>query len=195
MIGLIPIVSTVMPYQYSLSDFVGADTNPANSDTLMSLLTGDTAYQGLDIERRAIGSLLHLVQDSYARGHTRRTLLNPEDLSGAPDDDEFLPGKWGRYGAVENFHCYRGQNPDQHKKYDRPPKGIVLRPEFADSFNPLLGARDAVDASAKLLGMWNNQTPWDAPDGPQAYLEGTVFKLAANAKPADNTVVPPPGIP
>ena len=86
---------------------------------------------------------------------TRMPAATPAERSSTPkispgrrDDDVFLPGKWGRYGAVENFHCYRDQDEDLHTRYDRPPKGTVLRPEFPESFNPLLGARDAIDASA-----------------------------------------------
>jgi hypothetical protein len=141
----------------------------------------------LNLKSRAIGSLLHLVQDSYARGHVRRTLTNPGDL--VPETtDVFRPGTYGQYGEVENFHCYRGQNHSLHDKYDTPPSGTTLRASDVTSFNALLGARDAIDTSLELLNMSHSGTLWEAPGGPKEFLEGTVFKLAATATPADTTV-------
>ena len=49
-------------------------------------MTQDAAYLSLELDGRAIGLLLHMVQDSYAHGHVKRTLLNRGDLvAGAPD--------------------------------------------------------------------------------------------------------------
>jgi hypothetical protein len=190
-LGSIAIASNVTAaagatYSYSLSQFFDAYTVPRGDDTLNHLLTLDTACVSLDLKRRAIGSLLHLVQDSYARGHVRRTLTNPGDLLPGKTD-EFKPGTYGHYGEVENFHCYRGQS-ELHDKYDKPPLLAWLRPNDINSFNVLHGARDAVNAGLSLLNMWNSGTPWVASGGPKELLEGTVFKLAAKASPADATV-------
>jgi hypothetical protein len=193
-LGSIAIASNVTgaagaTYSYSLSQFFDAYTVPRGDDTLNHLLTLDTACASLDLKRRAIGSLLHLVQDSYARGHVKRTLTNPDDLlpGKTEETDEFKPGTYGHYGEVKNFHCYRGQS-ELHDKYDKPPLLAWLRPNDINSFNVLHGARDAVNASRSLLNMWNSGTPWAASGGPKELLEGTVFKLAAEASPANATV-------
>ena len=188
----IPVTSTVDNYSYQLSKFFDTTTEPTGSATIRTLLTRDTVYTNVDIRRRAIGSVLHLVQDSYARGHTRRTLLNPQDLTGGREEDQFKPGTWGRYGEVENFHYYGDQDKTLHAKYDVPPEGMVMRPTDVASFNPLVGARDSITATAELLTMWQNQMPWDAPSGPKEYLEETVFKLSPKASRADSEVLPPP---
>lgn len=56
-----------------------------NSDyydkTLGQLLLGSTtSYESPDIPRRALGSLFHTIQDSYAPGHCERVVDNVEDL-------------------------------------------------------------------------------------------------------------------
>lgn len=80
-----------------------------------------------------------------------------------------------------------------HAKHDT----ISPSPEPADlsSFNRLLGARDAIKASTSLLNMWHARTAWAAPNGPKQFLEGTVFKIAATATPADTIVDEPPQVP
>ncbi|MGW0594654.1 papain-like cysteine protease family protein [Streptosporangium sp. NPDC002607] len=186
----VPIASHVTAadgtaYSTTLADFFTAASLPRGSDTLQTLLTHDTACTSLDLPRRAIGSLLHLLQDSYARGHVRRVLLNPGDLLPGKTD-EFTPGTYGRFGDVENFHCYRGQDHKLHEKYDTPT--ATVRVTDPSSFNSLLGARDAIKASTSLLEMWHAATPWAAADGPKHLLEGTVFKIAATATPSDTTI-------
>ena len=186
----IPVVSTVTApdgtvYTHQLSEFFDATTNPPGTATLDDLLTRRTRFTKVDLGRRAIGSLLHLVHDSYAKGHVRRTLLNPADRQQPGSDDTFKSGTWGRYGEVEVFHCYKGQNEKLHSKYDT---AVGVDPAKVDSFNPLIGARDALEASRKLLDMWQAGTAWEAAGGPKAYLEGDVFKLSATPGPADTTV-------
>src|SRR5947207_11664404 len=69
----IPISSPVNTTLYKLSMFFNADSQPQGSATLNTLLTANTPFTGLNIKRRALGSILHTIQDSYARGHTKRT--------------------------------------------------------------------------------------------------------------------------
>jgi hypothetical protein len=61
-----PVAGTANSFK--LSGFFTDESDPKGSDTLRTLLTRDTACKSLQIRRRAIGSLLHLVEDSYARG-------------------------------------------------------------------------------------------------------------------------------
>ena len=175
-----------VPNSYDMSSFFDDQTDPTGSETIKQLLTRNTACKSLIIGRRAIGSLLHLVQDSYARGHVRRTLTNPNDLV-AGTTDIFKPGTYGKWGEVENFHCYRGQDSESHGKYDKP-QGGTPDPTNLSTFNSLLGARDAIEASIKLLNMWTANTPWEAAGGPKELLEGVIFKLSAGVSPSDATV-------
>ena len=59
-----------------------------------------------------------------------------------------------------------------------------------DTFNPLIGARDSVEMSGRLLALGRAQTRWDAADGPKDLLTNTIFKLSPNVTPADTTVIP-----
>jgi Papain-like cysteine protease AvrRpt2 len=169
---------------YRLSRYFDTSSRPTGDAMLDGLLTRRTRFAGADLSRRAIGSLLHLVQDSYAKGHVQRTLLNPTDLQSG-STDQFKPGTWGRYGEILSFHCYKNQNETLHSKYDTA-SGVDA--SKVDTFNQLIGARDSLAASQKLLEMWHSGTAWAAAGGPKEYLEGTVFKLSANVGSADTDV-------
>lgn len=52
---------------------------PPNYMPISYLFSKDPTFQDLDVRRRAVGSMFHIIQDSYAIGHTKRTPLNPED--------------------------------------------------------------------------------------------------------------------
>jgi len=62
-----------------LSEFYYPVSLPPSSKSLRYLLSKDSAFRGVDVQRRAMGSMFHVIQDSYAIGHTRRALLNPQD--------------------------------------------------------------------------------------------------------------------
>lgn len=58
-------------------------TKPPGDATMKQLLMGTTPkFLFPNVQRRALGVCLHIIQDSYAIGHAQRCLLNPEDLSG-----------------------------------------------------------------------------------------------------------------
>ncbi|KAF7441479.1 hypothetical protein A1F96_04266 [Pyrenophora tritici-repentis] len=60
----------------------------SGNQTLRDLLLGNTPeYRKADISHRALGVCLHMIQDSYAVGHTLRRLKNPNDLAGRDKDD------------------------------------------------------------------------------------------------------------
>ena len=61
-----------------LSEFCPVLSLPPSFKPLRYLLAKESPFLGIDIERRALGSMFHIIQDSYAIGHTRRTLLNPQ---------------------------------------------------------------------------------------------------------------------
>jgi hypothetical protein len=65
----------------ALREFFPAEASPNSDQTLGYLLSknGSGAFEKTDVRRRALGSMFHVIQDLYALGHTRRTLLNPQD--------------------------------------------------------------------------------------------------------------------
>ncbi|KAF2840962.1 hypothetical protein M501DRAFT_1002043 [Patellaria atrata CBS 101060] len=61
--------------------FFNATTKPSGDATLATLLVGTTpSFTAIDVRKRALGTCLHLIQDSYAVGHTARVVLNPGDM-------------------------------------------------------------------------------------------------------------------
>lgn len=98
---------------------------------------------------------------------------------------QFKSGKYGRWGPVVSFHCYSGQDSVRHSHYDSL-EGAVPIPKQLNTFNKIIGARDAVDKCAKLINFFTNVTKWE--DGVKLFLEQDVFALAHNAKPANNEV-------
>ncbi|GKT42871.1 uncharacterized protein ColSpa_03052 [Colletotrichum spaethianum] len=63
-----------------LEEFFPVLSLPPRFKSLAYLLAKESKFQGLDIHRRALGSMFHVIQDSYAIGHTKRTPLNPGDM-------------------------------------------------------------------------------------------------------------------
>lgn len=83
-----------------------------------------------DVQKRAAGSLLHLIQDSYAEGHVER-----EDLGD------------GRKGSVISFHSYANQDHDKHGKSDQ----MSGYWDTESNLEATPGARDAIDQSAAVM--------------------------------------------
>ena len=90
------------------------------------------------IRKIAIGSLLHLIQDSYSDAHTAR-VNGCEALS----HDK---------GPILSFRLYTLQNPEEHKEAD-------VRPTWLDKGD--LSDRNPVWASARLLNHWIDRDDWD----------------------------------
>lgn len=63
------------------------------------------------IKEVAFGSLLHMVEDSFAKGHVDRM----EAVQGAKCEDapEYLEP-----GRIRQFHAYNNQDPNKHAEYD-----------------------------------------------------------------------------
>ena len=79
-------LTAVLPSQFNSS------TKPTGDATLKQLLLATTSsYRFPNIQRRALGVCLHIIQDSYAIGHTQRCLLNSEDLAGRDENGKCLP--------------------------------------------------------------------------------------------------------
>ena len=128
---------------------------PSAKDQTVSALFG-IANLG-DVSKRAAGSLLHVIQDSYASGHVQR---------------EELPG--GRKGRILSFHSYSGQDHDKHGHDDAlQGKGS----SDADKLKNVPGATDAIDRSAQILKFISEKRPWE---DVELYLKMEVFNLGAD---------------
>lgn len=173
------------------SQYFSAETFPTDEATLKQLLTEGDPFSGLNLGKRAIGTVMHLIQDSFARGHTRRWLRNPGDLLNSTKDAmTFKPNTFGDFGAVITFHSYLGQNADNHSEFDGDPTNdwyttTSIDYEELDTYNSLVGARNAIDYCTQLLKFWHDGIEWD--HGPRQLLE-TIFTLDGNATVSDVTV-------
>lgn len=89
---------------------------------------------------RALGSLLHVIQDSYAKGHVVRVGWE----SGAND------------GKVLYFQNYTEQDSNEHNHLDNHDHGKVNH----QNVNDIPGAVIAYERSKQMLSMIVNQCPW-----------------------------------
>ena len=97
-------------------------------------------------QMRAIGSLLHVVQDSYAKGHTERENMN----------------------EIIKFHSYVGQDEELHRRDDKWYDG---ENEIEKLMNTP-GVPYALDASTRILTFYKEKAPWK---DVKSYLEKHVF--------------------
>jgi Domain of unknown function (DUF4157) len=114
-----------------------------------------------DVKARATGSLLHMIQDSYADGHIER-----EDLGD------------GRKGDIVNFHSYANQDHDKHGAADALPAGPGTD---AEKVHSMPGGQDAIDQGAAVVKMIKAGVP---PEKVLSYLDQNTFKTAADIGPA-----------
>ncbi|KAF7441486.1 hypothetical protein A1F99_142160 [Pyrenophora tritici-repentis] len=148
----------------------------SGNQTLRDLLLGNTPeYRKADISHRALGVCLHMIQDSYAVGHTLRRLKNPNDLAGRDKDGyvTFLPNTHAQLGPLITFHTYLNQS-SRHDHYDDSDSDD-LSPRDLNSFNKIIGARDAIDKCTTLINFFAAKTRWD--DGVREFLDNEVYEL------------------
>lgn len=89
-----------------------------------------------DFQKHALGTLLHMVQDSYSMGHTSRT---------------FTPSDNCPFGKVEEFFNYAEQDPNQHIVFD------TYKNYVGTSFPQGLGP---VEISTQLIRFSINKSDW-----------------------------------
>lgn len=174
--------------QLTIASLFNNFTVPDGEVSIRFLLTRGDPFMSLNIGARAIGSLMHLIEDSYARGHVKRVLLNPQDLVSQTDTSmTFKTGTYGNWGNVITFHAYKGQS-DAHKDFDEYDKD-TMNPTNPSSFNGLVGANNAIDQCAKLLQLYQAKTPWEHTSsngtlGPKQLLQ-SIFNLDTSMTPAN----------
>jgi len=113
---------------------------------------------GISVKYVALGSLLHMVQDSYSDSHVSRALgCNP-----------LASGK----GKIRAFRNYAGQQPDDHGIADVYPQWLK---------HGELPGDNAVWASARLIKFAFEKEPWE---NVEKFLDTEVFPLSdPQAKP------------
>ena len=84
-----------------------------------------------------------------------------------------------------NFHSYEAQDEDRHGIYDKAPDVDRLSPSKPETFNGVVGARDAIDKCAELATFWKKGAKWEGPELVQEFLDTKVFKLAKTAGKSD----------
>lgn len=171
-----------------LTELWPAGSLPPATETLRYMLSGkESKFQGMDPRRRAIGSIFHIIQDSYAIGHTRRVPLNQQDML-SEHPLKYKPGIADRWGPIENFHCYGGQNTDAHSHFDHSNESIPDPHRLSDlaQWDGLLGCRDAVDKCVEFMSLKQAGKKWD--DGVRKFFDDGILKLSETATPANSQV-------
>lgn len=100
----------------------------------------------------ALGSILHMIQDSFSEAHARRT---------------YLPTARCPFGGVVEFHSYIGQDTEAHDRTDTR-AALQGNTRLTDRMNP-------IEASAMLLSFAQTKADWKAVVEP--YLVETLFCL------------------
>ncbi|KIX98561.1 uncharacterized protein Z520_05862 [Fonsecaea multimorphosa CBS 102226] len=148
--------------------------DPAHYTTVGQLLTHRHPSPAF-IPHRAVGSCFHVIQDSYAIGHTSR-----EKPPNAP------AGEADRWGAVLNFHSYGGQVEDQHKHFDHSSDDLShIDLRNPNSWNGLLGCREGLDKCITLANFWHRKAPWKEV---YRWLDDTVFAVSPKATASNNII-------
>lgn len=102
------------------------------------------ANNQIEFQYRAIGSMLHIVQDSYSRGHVVRSGWEQGDNS----------------GKIMYFQDYAAQDSHEHSTTDKLENGKVNE----DSMFKVKGVDNAYKRSRQILEMMANQCPWTSDD-------------------------------
>jgi len=120
---------------------------------------GDPTYRR-QIKDVAFGSLLHLVSDSFALGHTDRAESTGDICIGMPAD-YYQPGN------IRNFHSYGKQDHPKHKRADSQ--------DALDLHLATVGP-NILEIGQRLLDLYRTGKKWD---DVKPYLE-CIFTLDAN---------------
>lgn len=116
------------------------------------------------VDQVAFGSLLHMLEDSFAQGHVERIQASPGERCMLGADSIKAPGR------IREFHAYGKQNHDAHATADSieaKDRHLLQQPDVVDVGRPLVDAYDA-----RLS--WDQMRP---------YFE-CIFALTDDAKPS-----------
>lgn len=135
-----------------------------NGQTVQDLFTVGRPWLRSNVHEVALGSLLHLVEDSFAGGHVQRR----EEIRG----DTCLDGTTPTLGRIEEFHSYANQDHSKHKRDDASSVAKLMLMQH----DP-----DLIDAGKKLRGYAADGKKWK---DVEPYLRDCVFALAIETKSA-----------
>lgn len=136
----------------------------------------DSKALQLKFQSRALGSMLHIIQDSHAKGHAVREGWENE-------------GNDTNTGAVRYFQDYSAQDSGEHGDFDTPQGDNVLASqEKSDSIQDyahIPGSKVAFEQSRDLLKMAAAGCLWDQKasgclSSVEDYLDQVVFPVANN---------------
>ena len=93
-----------------------------------------------------------------------------------------------RWGAIENFHTYNGQDEHDHAHYDHPDTKLQDPNNLGNlsQFDSLIGCRMAIEKCRRLVELRNAGTKWD--EGVRQFFDDEVFALAPGATPSNAEV-------
>jgi len=117
-----------------------------------------------EAKARALGSLLHMIQDSYSYGHVKREKSEPNDE-----------------GAILQFLSYINQNAKKHAHDDKWSAGST----DLEKTLSVPGARRALIASTEICKLYKSKIPWEKVE--QYLINGplVVSKNAVASGPGD----------
>lgn len=98
------------------------------------------AKNQMQFQYRALGSLLHIIQDSYAKGHTVRVGWETDNA-----------------GKILYFQNYSEQDSGEHSKHDNVKKGDIVLENIVAR---IPGSGAAYQRTKQILEMYKNQCPW-----------------------------------
>jgi hypothetical protein len=145
----------------------GADPSDRRSQLLARFDGSDALYHtegSEDFQYRALGSIIHMVQDSYAKGHAVRERWDGENS-----------------GRILYFQNYAEQDGDKHGAFDTHPS------KDTKNWSQIPGATKAMAQSSILITYFKLQCGWQPaatqhaycpPTGVEGFLFDEVFETA-----------------
>lgn len=129
---------------------------PSQATLTIKRLFGHAKATDVDVRQRAAGALMHLIQDSHAKGHVDRD---------------------AKTGHIKEFHAYGKQDHAKHGEHDGWAKGKNLGERIKNT----AGAERAIEKCMKVLVMLDQGAKTD---DVVAFLDAEVLKLAPDARAA-----------
>lgn len=108
-------------------------------------LGDNNARKSRNIKDVAFGSLLHVIEDSFANGHVERRQIN------SSEECQTATGIYKAPGKILEFHSYSHQDSEKHKEDDS-------REAFL--FNRTNSDPDVVDVGLTLSNFYERKAPW-----------------------------------
>jgi hypothetical protein len=129
---------------------------PAQSELTIKALFGHAKASDVEVRQRAAGALMHVIQDSHAKGHTER---DPKT------------------GRIKEFHAYGRQDHHAHGAHDAWAKGKNLGERIRNT----AGAERAIEKCVKVLVMLDQGA---RTEDVIRFLDAEVLRLAPDARAA-----------